>query len=92
VERVLGLESRGWRRGAPQKNGVVQWMERALHGLPCLAILPIAPGIASGHVTMFRTQTLSSVSVVDGRVKKVLREVPEVAMSELLRELEPLRG
>jgi hypothetical protein len=91
VERVLGLESRGWRRGAPQKNGVVQWMERALPGLPCLAILPIAPGIAMGHVTTFPTQTLRSVSVMDGAVARVLGEVPEVAMSELLRELEPLR-
>jgi hypothetical protein len=62
VERVLGLESRGWRCGAPQMNGVVQWMERALPGLPCLAILPIAPGIAMGRVTTFPTQTLRLVS------------------------------
>lgn len=96
--RVLGLESRGWRRGDPQDGGGIWWMERKLPGLPLTAVLDLEPGIVVGEVTMFPEQTLHAVYVSKSgyvwqreRVQ-VLGELPAIALSELLRDLESLRA
>jgi hypothetical protein len=96
--RVLGLESRGWRRGDPQDGGGIWWMERKLPGLPLTAVLDLEPGIIVGAVTEFPEQTLHAVYVSKSgyvwqreRVQ-VLGELPPIALSELLRDLEALRG
>lgn len=96
--RVLGLESRGWRRGDPQDGGGIWWMERKLPGLPLTAVLDLEPGIIVGAVTEFPEQTLHAVYVSKSgyvwqreRVQ-VLGELPAIALSELLRDLEALRA
>jgi len=96
--RVLGLESRGWRRGDPQDGGGIWWMERKLPGLPLTAVLDLEPGIIVGAVTEFPEQTLHAVYVSKSgyvwqreRVQ-VLGELPAIAVSELLRDLEALRA
>mgnify|MGYP001002976647 FL=1 len=96
--RVLGLESRGWRRGDPQDGGGIWWMERKLPGLPLTAVLDLEPGIIVGAVTEFPEQTLHAVYVSKSgyvwqreRVQ-VLGDLPAIALSELLRDLEALRA
>ncbi|MCB9603270.1 MAG: DUF4132 domain-containing protein [Sandaracinus sp.] len=96
--RVLGLESRGWRRGDPQDGGGIWWMERRLPGLTLTAVLELDPGIVVGDVSMFPEQTLRTVYISNvgyvWRRERVstLDEVPAIAMSELLRDLEALRS
>jgi hypothetical protein len=52
IGKVLGMERRGWRRGAPQDAGIQGWISRALpDGRAVTANLD--PGIAVGYVSGF---------------------------------------
>jgi hypothetical protein len=96
--KILGLESRGWQRGAPQDGGVSWWYEKVL-GDGLEAILEIEPGITAGDPSMLEDhQTLHRVTVVPqgkggwGKETKQLSIIAPVAASELLRDLEGLRS
>ncbi|MFI5845785.1 DUF4132 domain-containing protein [Catenuloplanes sp. NPDC051500] len=96
VGRVLGLEKKGWRRGAPQDAGIQGWMERPLRG-GRYAVLDLDPGIAVGMVTEFEEQTLGRLYISenpDGRWSNrpsvPVDKLDPVTASELMRDLTDL--
>ncbi|MEU9508843.1 DUF4132 domain-containing protein [Micromonospora sp. NPDC048170] len=91
--RLLGLERRGWRRGAPQDAGVQCWLERAVPGDRAI-VVDIEPGIAIGMVGEFAEQKITGVWVNDrphgdwrGRGRVRFGDLDPVVASELLRDL-----
>jgi len=94
--KVLGLDTRGWRRGPPQDGGVVCWYEKQLpNGL--LATIDLEPGIYTGAISESPQQKLGAVSISKGdpwRAEDLLspREVAPIPLSELLRDLDSLRA
>ncbi|WP_051796956.1 DUF4132 domain-containing protein [Catenuloplanes japonicus] len=73
--RVLGLESRGWRRGTAEDNGVQDWIERPIADGLTAAIM-LDPGIAVGAPGLFPSQTLTEVILLDGPVRFHRRTAP----------------
>ncbi|WP_224363167.1 WGR and DUF4132 domain-containing protein [Hyalangium versicolor] len=93
--KVLGLETRGWRRGPPQDAGVVGWMEKAL-GSDRMAVLELDPGLYTGMLSESPEQTLGVVVMRDPdtwgkEVRHPLGELDAILFSELVRDLEGLR-
>nr|WP_062331658.1 DUF4132 domain-containing protein [Herbidospora sakaeratensis] len=80
--RVLGLERRGWRRGAPQDAGWQGWIERDLPGGATLTI-GLDPGVPIGYVEMEEEQTLM-VS------PEHFTGLDPVTASEIMRDLQEL--
>jgi predicted DNA-binding WGR domain protein len=93
--KVLGLESRGWRRGAPQDGGVVGWMEKSINSKQ-VAILELdGQGIWTGMVGENPTQDLGAVFVRkpqewDSKNAQRIGDLEPVIFSELIRDLEAL--
>ncbi|MFD4947023.1 WGR and DUF4132 domain-containing protein [Streptomyces sp. NPDC058409] len=58
--KVLGLERRGWERGAPQDAGVERWISKRLTD-DCYLVIALHEGIAVGVVDMFPDQILETV-------------------------------
>jgi hypothetical protein len=75
--KVIGLERRGWRRGAPQDAGLQFWLERDVPGGGMITI-GLDPGIAIGHLDFADEQTLEGVAL-DG--------LDPITVSEILRDL-----
>lgn len=93
--KVLGLEQRGWRRGAPQDAGVTCWMEKQLPGGRELW-LDLDPGLFTGYLSESPEQTLGPATLRtqgswrrDGQIP--LGELDPIVFSELVRDLEGLR-
>ncbi|OJT19996.1 hypothetical protein BO221_32890 [Archangium sp. Cb G35] len=93
--KVLGLETRGWRRGPPQDAGVVGWMEKHL-GPDRVIELELDPGLYTGMLSESPEQTLGTVTVrkpntwgKEGRFP--LGTLDPILFSELVRDLEGLR-
>ncbi|WP_307856456.1 DUF4132 domain-containing protein [Catenulispora pinistramenti] len=94
--KVLGLERRGWRRGAPQDAGVQHWVYRTLPGGGSVTVA-LDPGIAVGFVgALGENQRFSGVFLSTHDEGGVYRPRPEsptfagldaVTASELLRDL-----
>ncbi|WP_174536592.1 WGR and DUF4132 domain-containing protein [Micromonospora chalcea] len=92
--RLLSLERRGWRRGAPQDAGIQSWLEREVPGGRAV-VIDLDPGIAVGIVDMFPDQKIEAIWVNDvpygdwfqrgGKVR--LRDLDDVTVSEVLRDL-----
>jgi hypothetical protein len=96
--KVLGLDNRGWRRGAPQDGGVVCWYEKAL-SFGLTAILDLDPGIFTGLISESPEQKLGPLSIFKGEhdwytaEKAVpLGSLSPIDFSELLRDLDSLRA
>ena len=95
--KVLGLDARGWRRGAPQDGGVVCWYEKRLGG-NLVACLDLDPGIFTGMISESPEQKLGACTVaLDGNMwakdrHRNVEELSRVELSELLRDLESLRA
>ncbi|GAA2374885.1 hypothetical protein Cme02nite_04240 [Catellatospora methionotrophica] len=94
--RVVGLERRGWRRGAPQDAGHQGWMERDVPGNR-IVMVDLDPGIAVGYIDMFPEQSLERIWVKgpgDGywhdRSKTTFDVLDPVTASEILRDLEEI--
>ncbi|WP_433790988.1 DUF4132 domain-containing protein [Actinoplanes sp. CA-252034] len=82
---VLGLESRGWRRGTMRDDRTQVSVAPALaDGLE----LELEPGIVHGAVDVFPEQTLGPVRL-SGRTAR-LGDLEPVAISEVIRDLELL--
>ncbi|WP_432930680.1 WGR and DUF4132 domain-containing protein [Microbispora sp. CA-135349] len=75
--KVIGLERRGWRRGAPQDAGIQGWIERDLPDGRTMTI-GLDPGIAIGYLDFADEQTLVGVTL-DG--------LDPITASEILRDL-----
>lgn len=95
--RVLALDHRGWRRGAPQDGGSSWWYEKPLGGGALEAILELEPGIIAGDVMMEPEQKLGKVTVRpsghggwgDDKCTE-LGAIDRVSFSELVRDLNAL--
>lgn len=94
--RVVGLERRGWRRGAPQDAGHQGWLERDVPGNR-IVMVDLDPGIAVGYLDMFPEQTLERVwvkgpgdSYWGDRSTTPFDVLDPVTASEILRDLEEI--
>jgi hypothetical protein len=93
--KVLGLETRGWRRGPPQDAGVVGWMEKHL-GPDRMIELDLDPGLYTGMLSESPEQTLGTVTVRKPNTwgkegTYPLGTLDPILFSELVRDLEGLR-
>ena len=93
--KVLGLETRGWRRGAPQDGGVVCWMEKPL-GPDLMAYLDLEEGIYTGAIADSPEQVLGNLVVREPNTWgeqgiRSLNQLDPILFSELVRDLEALR-
>ena len=96
--KVLGLDSRGWRRGPPQDGGVVCWYEKHVQGGLTVS-MDLDPGIFTGIISESPEQTLGSITISKGgggwyaQDKALpLGDLPPIVFSELVRDLESLRS
>lgn len=95
--KVLGLEARRWRRGAPQDAGVTCWMEKPLPDGRTV-FLELEPGLYTGMLSESPEQTLGSCTI--GRESSMWRRdsgdavesLDPIVFSELVNDLERLRG
>ena len=97
--KVLGLESRGWRRGEAQDGGVIGWFERWVPGPEgeVLVMLELDPGIIAGAATEWEEQAIVHVAVAnDGYLphgqrrasRPKLGQLHPIVVSELIRDAE----
>jgi hypothetical protein len=97
IGKVLGLESRGWRRGMPQDAGWIWDMVKPLPG-EIEAELRLDGGILAGNMSespeeqKLGTVTLRKVGTYDDTGKVALGDLADVVFSELVRDLELLRA
>jgi hypothetical protein len=96
--RVLGLAHRGWERGTVEDAGVSGAMYKPVTGNRVL-VLELDPGIIAGMATEWNEQKVTGVWLSDGvpdwrpdRGYRPFSELDAVTASELLRDLEHLRG
>lgn len=98
IGRVLGLSHRGWERGAVLDGGVSGDVTRATPAGPVL-VIDLDPGIIAGMANEWDEQQVTRVwvsadspgwTVRDNRLP--LSVLDDVSASELLRDLEHLRG
>ena len=93
--RLLGLESKGWRRGEAQDGGVYLWMTKELSSERFL-YLNFRDGIIVGEPAYIPQQTLTSLTLHSddtgwgdqGELPFSALSAP--AFSEILRDLKPL--
>jgi predicted DNA-binding WGR domain protein len=93
--KVLGLETRGWRRGPPQDAGVVCWMERPFDD-GSIVMLDLDPGLYTGYLGDSPEQTLGIATLRSSRSWGKEGHIPlgkldPILFSELARDLEGLR-
>jgi hypothetical protein len=96
--RVLGLVHRGWERGEAMDAGVSKSMCRPATGTRVI-VLDLDPGIIAGMATAWNEQKVTGVWISNGsagwsksRGDRSFSELDDVTTSELLRDLEHLRG
>ncbi|HEY9096254.1 MAG TPA: DUF4132 domain-containing protein, partial [Hydrogenophaga sp.] len=95
--KVLGLVNKGWRRGQAQDGGGIWYFTKPL-GTGKVIELHLDPGIIVGMVDEYPEQTLGHVLVGqpaawgDLRNPEAFSQLDAVAASELIRDLEALRG
>jgi predicted DNA-binding WGR domain protein len=95
--KVLGLEARGWRRGAAQDGGGIWWFEKRIPATQHEAHLELDPGIIVGMVNENPEQKLGSVKIVRANTWHDTEPMPlgrldPIVFSELVRDLEGLRS
>jgi predicted DNA-binding WGR domain protein len=95
--KVLGLVNKGWRRGQAQDSGCIWYFTKPL-GAGKVIELQLDPGIIVGMVDEYPEQTLGDVQVGepaawgDIRHPEAFSKLDDIAASELIRDLEALRG
>ncbi|GMU56788.1 MAG: hypothetical protein AMXMBFR33_59340 [Candidatus Xenobia bacterium] len=91
--KVVGIESRGWRRGRAEDGGAILHMEKPV-GEQLTAYLEVEPGLFVGAIAQSEEQTVARVQVrrPGEYVKGVpLGQVSPIALSDLIADLEALR-
>jgi Domain of unknown function (DUF4132) len=84
VGKILGLERRGWYRGAPQDAGIQGWITRALPGGGEITAT-LDPGITVGYVDEWgATQRFEDIAISS---YPDFGKLDEVTASEVLRDL-----
>ena len=101
VGKVLSLERRGWRRGAPQDAGIQGWISRPLPGGGSVTV-DLDPGISIGYVSEFGgMQRFRAVFVSghrdgedywSGGEYPAFGRVDALTASEVLRDLSEVMG
>ncbi|MDT7782231.1 MAG: hypothetical protein QOF58_650, partial [Pseudonocardiales bacterium] len=99
VGRILGLTDRGWVRGAPQDNGVEEWITRPLPSGGAV-VASLDPGIAIGAIDIYPDVAFSAIWFSeDGEGSWTPREatpdtfdIDPVTASEVLSELASLHS
>ena len=86
--KVLGLDRRGWRRGASEQGGRVYAWQKELG--EHLVVLPLDPGIYLGAPLDEPRQTLGAVVVTSEGSTRASADLSELQASELLADLEDL--
>jgi len=95
--KVLGLVNKGWRRGQAQDSGGIWYFTKPL-GASKMIEIHLDPGIIVGMVDEYPEQTLGDVQVGKpstwGEVQdpQAFGTLDAIAASELIRDLEALRG
>ncbi|MEY9903899.1 hypothetical protein ABIA35_000105 [Catenulispora sp. MAP12-49] len=84
VGKVLGLERRGWYRGAPQDAGIQGWITRALPGGGEITAT-LDPGITVGYVDEWGATQRFKEIVIGAR--PVFGDLDAITASEILRDL-----
>ncbi len=93
--RIIGLES--WRRGEIEDGGLVSWMAKPCADGVHQICIGFEPGIFIDGPSRTAEQTLGEVSIGlaedagYGEPALTFGELPEIAFSELIRELKELR-
>jgi Domain of unknown function (DUF4132) len=88
--KVLGLESRGWRKGRPQDAGWVWEMKKTVGDYELT--LPLGGGICMGfHEGTPTEQELGAVGISATKGKATFGMLAPVIFSEVVRELQMLR-
>jgi hypothetical protein len=96
--KLLGLTSRGWRRGEPMDAGVECWISRSLPGGRYL-VISLDPGIPVGIPSDFSDQTLEKVGLASrpdqfwmgrGEPTGTFADLDPVTASEILADLATL--
>ncbi|SNS46790.1 protein of unknown function [Actinomadura meyerae] len=95
--RLLGLTRSGWRRGAPQDNGIERWMSWTL-APGATVVLDLNPGIAVGYTDLHPEQTIEHVWIGTSAgdyapslvVENGFADLDPVLVSELLADLTSL--
>lgn len=97
TNRVLGLASKGWRRGQAINGGLICSFQKPANGSRIIE-LTFEPGIYAGMVNENPEQSLESISVGMlaswGGIKTAesLAALDPIAASELIRDIESLRA
>ncbi|WUI02493.1 DUF4132 domain-containing protein [Spirillospora sp. NBC_00431] len=98
VGKILGLTSRGWRRGDPMDAGVECWISRSLPSGRFL-VVELDPGIAVGAPDAMPDQTLRTVALTtlspsrfwtDAEPTCAFADLDAVTASEILTDLTDL--
>jgi len=95
--RVLGLASKGWRRGESIGGGMISSFQKPVDGSRMIELL-FEPGIYAGMVSEHPEQSLGAVTVGTlaswGGVQPgaSLSTLDPIAASELIRDIESLRA
>jgi predicted DNA-binding WGR domain protein len=99
TKKLLGLLSRGWRKGPALDNGIISEFYKPIRA-DLIAALPFHDGIIAGG--MDYTDPSQTLGLVDFAPSEpswgsrtgviVLGEIDEVIVSEVIRDLESLKG
>ena len=96
--RILGLSSRGWDRGMVMDGGVAGVVQKTVTGGHVL-VIDLDPGLIAGAAMEWKEQTIPEVWISGGEVEwgskdgeRPFSVLDDVTASELLRDLEHLRG
>jgi hypothetical protein len=86
--KLLGLERRGWKRGAAGDGGVFAYMEKPFGERR--AVVTFEPGIYLGDPSMHPVQRLGEAAVLEGDEPLPQRSIGAIVGSELRRDLASL--
>ena len=95
--RVLGLASKGWRRGESIGGGMISSFQKPVDGSRMIELV-FEPGIYAGMVSEYPEQSLGAVTVGTltswGGIQPgaSLSTLDPIAASELIRDIESLRA
>ena len=96
--RILGLSHRGWDRGPVLDGGVTGVVQKPI-GNGRFLVIDLDPGIIAGAAMEWKEQKITGVWISDGPVdygngsgNRLFAELDAISASELIRDLEHLRG
>ncbi|KQV42928.1 DUF4132 domain-containing protein [Duganella sp. Root336D2] len=83
--RVLGLTSKGWRRGSSMDGGGVSFLSKPVGGSSVIELM-LDPGIIAGMTDDYPEQAIGAITMREGSIASL----DPVSASELVRDIESL--